>query len=90
MKDDDPRHGTTNGYNNLKCRCQPCRNAWASDVASSKERRSQRPIPNHVHGTQNGYGNYKCRCAACTRVWSSASTARNKRRIARKQNERTN
>ena len=21
---DDPRHGTTNGYGNLGCRCEPC------------------------------------------------------------------
>jgi hypothetical protein len=27
---DDPRHGTTNGYGNLRCRCQPCRDAWAA------------------------------------------------------------
>ena len=25
---DDPRHGTFNGYCNLKCRCAPCREAW--------------------------------------------------------------
>jgi hypothetical protein len=31
LKDDDPRHGTVNGYNNLYCRCQPCRDAWAKD-----------------------------------------------------------
>ena len=27
---DDPRHGTLNGYNNLRCRCQPCRDANAA------------------------------------------------------------
>lgn len=26
---DAPWHGTPNGYNNYKCRCQRCRNAWA-------------------------------------------------------------
>lgn len=26
---DDPRHGTSNGYTNLECRCQLCREAWA-------------------------------------------------------------
>lgn len=26
---DDPRHGTANGYSNLKCRCERCTNAWA-------------------------------------------------------------
>lgn len=29
MMHDDPRHGTTNGYTNLGCRCQPCRDANA-------------------------------------------------------------
>jgi hypothetical protein len=29
MKPDDPRHGTANGYSNLKCRCAPCTAAWA-------------------------------------------------------------
>lgn len=24
LADDDPRHGTYNGYNNLGCRCPPC------------------------------------------------------------------
>jgi hypothetical protein len=28
MNDDDPRHGTVNGYGNLKCRCDRCREAW--------------------------------------------------------------
>lgn len=28
--DGDPRHGTQNGYTNLKCRCQFCRDAWAT------------------------------------------------------------
>lgn len=25
----DPRHGTSNGYGNLGCRCDLCRAAWA-------------------------------------------------------------
>ena len=29
MTADDPRHGTANGYGNLKCRCQECRAAHA-------------------------------------------------------------
>jgi hypothetical protein len=24
----DPRHGTANGYTNLKCRCERCTVAW--------------------------------------------------------------
>ena len=25
---DDPRHGSTNGYGNLGCRCEKCTEAW--------------------------------------------------------------
>lgn len=25
---EDPRHGTTNGYGNLRCRCERCTSAW--------------------------------------------------------------
>jgi hypothetical protein len=31
---DDPRHGTTNGYNNLGCRCDACRAAKLEYVRS--------------------------------------------------------
>ena len=27
LSDDDSRHGTWNGYNNLACRCAPCTEA---------------------------------------------------------------
>lgn len=27
---DDPRHGTVNGYINLRCRCAPCREAGSA------------------------------------------------------------
>ncbi len=29
MTPNDPRHGTSNGYLNLSCRCQRCRDAFA-------------------------------------------------------------
>ncbi len=34
MRPDDgnPRHGTVNGYNNVRCRCDDCRDAWAKYV----------------------------------------------------------
>ena len=35
---DDPRHGTTNGYGNLKCRCRPCRDAWNAKQYEYMER----------------------------------------------------
>ena len=32
---DDPRHGTTNGYNNYGCRCAPCRAASSAARATA-------------------------------------------------------
>lgn len=34
---DDPRHGTPNGYNNLKCRCDRCTNAWRLRFAEYRD-----------------------------------------------------
>ncbi|WP_091232564.1 hypothetical protein [Microbacterium sp. 3J1] len=34
----DPRHGTHNGYVNLGCRCDPCREASAAYEAARKAR----------------------------------------------------
>jgi hypothetical protein len=42
--DGDPRHGTMNGYHNLRCRCEICRAAWADycrgrgDLAAYRDR----------------------------------------------------
>jgi hypothetical protein len=80
IDDTDPRHGTENAYNNLHCRCDHCRQAWAKAVAARRQRRISRPIPSHVHGTENGYNNYRCRCRACTYEYSNAYHARNQRR----------
>jgi hypothetical protein len=62
---DDPRHGTVNGYNNLKCRCQACRAAWG---ARTKLRRAARTLSpdDPRHGKVTTYWNYSCRCPACT------------------------
>lgn len=35
----DERHGTLNGYNNLRCRCDGCRAANAASMREYKERR---------------------------------------------------
>lgn len=76
----DPRHATINGYSNLKCRCERCRTAWATEIRTRTEARAARPIPTHVHGTENGYGNYRCRCRLCTDAWATASAKRAARR----------
>ena len=64
----DPRHGTENGYKNLGCRCDRCREAHAEAVRASRIRRTMNPVPSHLHGTLNAYVNYACRCADCRRV----------------------
>jgi hypothetical protein len=34
-----PHHGTVNGYTNHKCRCQPCRDAFAEYMAEYRNKR---------------------------------------------------
>lgn len=64
--DGDPRHGTPNGYNNLRCRCRACQDAWAAEVRDYQVRRRGTLSPDdHRHGTYNGYRNYGCRCDPC-------------------------
>jgi len=65
----DPRHGTPNGYGNLRCRCEECRAAHADFCYDRRAVRMERPVPEHVHGTPNGYGNYGCRCQMCSDAW---------------------
>jgi hypothetical protein len=84
--DGDPRHGTTNGYTNLACRCQDCRNAWAVYCYRRQQVRADalsRSALLVIHGTANGYGNYGCRCEPCTKAFSAATLARYHRRRAR-------
>lgn len=83
--DGDHRHGTTNGYTNLSCRCQPCRDAFAATqrVLQAKRRGSLGP-DDQRHGTYNGYRNYGCRCDACRaahRAYSQDYYARSKRAV---------
>lgn len=40
---DDPRHGTLNGYTNLKCRCSPCRTA-RNDYAQKLRGAAGKPV----------------------------------------------
>lgn len=71
MTADDVRHGTVNGYGNLRCRCGPCRDAWrarCSEAGYLQRYRSKirsRETPTRYHGTHTGYTNYGCRCEMC-------------------------
>jgi hypothetical protein len=85
--DGDPRHGTLNGYGNLKCRCQPCRDANAIAFKEARAKRKQRLLDDPSlapHGRESTYGNWGCRCDLCTAAWSNNCkdrTARRKKRL---------
>lgn len=65
--DGDPRHGTTNGYVSLGCRCDACRAANNKKMAKSRQGWLATPLDpyDRRHGTDNGYVNYGCRCNRC-------------------------
>ena len=80
---DDPRHGTVNGYSNLDCRCQRCRDAWAADSKQKRSKRAERIALDPsvaVHGKPDTYLNWGCRCRPCT----DAHSARRLRQIHRR------
>lgn len=71
MTPDDPRHGTANGYGNLKCRCDACREAWRqyepSRAAQERYRRRLGMQPakrGRTHGIRATYV-HGCRCDEC-------------------------
>jgi hypothetical protein len=66
--DGDPRHGSDNGYSNLRCRCQQCRQAWARTYQKRRQRKRSEPTPVDAHGTVSGYSYWGCRCAKCTEI----------------------
>lgn len=80
---DDPRHGTYNGYINLGCRCQPCRDANAAEARRMKLQRAsgrgRKPAP---HGRYTTYHNYMCRCQPCRDAWAAYVRSLNARRRA--------
>lgn len=79
----DPRHGTTNGYCNLRCRCRPCRDAWADYISGAKERRAERLKADPsaaVHGSATTYSNWRCRCGPCKDAWAADDRDRRRRR----------
>ena len=67
LDEHDHRHGSTNGYVNLACRCARCRRAQADYVNDARERRRRLGLKpgDRRHGTPNGYTNWMCRCREC-------------------------
>lgn len=66
LKNNDPRHGTVNGYNNLGCRCPQCRAAWVVCQKEQRLKRAAKLSPNDPrHGKASTYFNHMCRCDKC-------------------------
>jgi hypothetical protein len=79
MKDDDPRHGTPNGYGNLGCRCDACRAAHAINHAAYMKRKRESGEIVGSHGSSVAYDS-GCRCDVC-RLAHNARSVEKKRRI---------
>jgi hypothetical protein len=54
-------HGTANGYNNHRCRCDACRAAWAEYQASRRT-----PCPAGCGRLVHSRGDTKRKCHTCT------------------------
>lgn len=64
LADDDPRHGTSNGYGNLGCRCPACREAHRVKHSDYMRRVRESDRILGQHGTDLAYDT-GCRCDAC-------------------------
>ena len=72
---DDPRHGTTNGYGNLGCRCEACREAHRQNHNRymKKVRESGQLLGDAAkHGTSYRY-DVGCRCDECREAHNEKS-----------------
>lgn len=79
LSDDDPRHGTTNGYGNLGCRCDACRAAHAVHHARYMKRKREAGEVVGNHGSSVAYDS-GCRCDTC-RLAHNKRSVEKKRRI---------
>ncbi|GAA1937533.1 hypothetical protein GCM10009797_34020 [Nocardioides hwasunensis] len=74
LADDDPRHGTANGYGNLGCRCDACREAHRVRHAEymARVRRSGELADAGDHGSSYRY-DVGCRCDECREAHNAKS-----------------
>lgn len=72
LTEDDPRHGTTDGYGNHKCRCARCRkaNTIAHAEYLARVRREGRTLGRHGTGLSYDSG---CRCDTCREAHNKKS-----------------
>ena len=82
LPEDDPRHGTSNGYGNLRCRCDACREAHALAHAAYMRRKREAGEILGSHGSSVAYDT-GCRCKVCRLAHNRRSVER-KRRIRKR------
>jgi len=71
---EDSRHGSINGYGNLKCRCPECREENTARRAERREAvRNTLDDDDERHGTNNAYTNYGCKCDPCKEAHAIAN-----------------
>lgn len=79
---DDPRHGTSNGYGNLRCRCEACRRGNRLQHAEYMSRVRASGQPRGEHGGRVAYDS-GCRCDVCRDAHNERSREYYARRRAR-------
>ncbi|WP_141658660.1 hypothetical protein [Carbonactinospora thermoautotrophica] len=86
---DDPRHGTTNGYGNLGCRCDRCRAANREQHREYLRRVREQGRVLGRHGTRTAYDS-GCRCEECREAHNRRSREykRKRRRSSPEEGER--
>lgn len=84
MNPEDPRHGTTNGYSNQKCRCADCRQAWGVYKRNRQQRIKSTGLDptDPRHGSTAGYA-YSCRCGPCEEAQRSYLESRKGLRLSK-------
>lgn len=74
--DGDSRHGTRNGYVNLRCRCEDCRSANTETLTRWRAAaRARAPKMVLSHGSRSTYTNWSCRCEDCRAAETAAKAA---------------
>jgi len=82
---DDPRHGTINGYGNLGCRCDLCREAHRKNHNEYMARQRAMGRVLGRHGSELAYDT-GCRCDPCREAHNLKS--RKQKAAARAKRER--
>ena len=84
LAEDDPRHGTSNGYGNHGCRCNACRAAHAAAHSAYIKRKRETGEILGAHGSSVAYDT-GCRCDVCRLAHNARSIEKSARYRAKKQ-----